>query len=69
MHELKHKHTTIISLFDAIELNQQLADAIDLLNKNANDGKLEELKGKTLKNLDDLIDNIDKMIQGTGLAE
>ncbi len=69
LHKLKHKHTTMISLFDAVELSRQLADAIDLLNKNRADGRLEKLKVKTLKNLDNLKDKIGKMIQEAGMGE
>jgi two-component system, chemotaxis family, CheB/CheR fusion protein len=69
LHELKHKHTTMISFLGAHELSRQLADTIDLLNKNATDGRLDELKGKILENMDNLKDNIDKMIQEASQAE
>ena len=68
LQELKHKHTTMISLFDAVELSRQLADTVDLLNNNSSDGRLEKLKGKTLKSLDNLQDKIAKMIKEAGPA-
>ncbi len=69
LHELKHKHTTMINLFDAVELSRQFGEAIDLLNNNATDGRLDKLKGKTLKNLDSLKERIDNMIQEAGFAK
>ncbi|MGF1587474.1 MAG: hypothetical protein ACFCUM_19315 [Bacteroidales bacterium] len=63
MQEMKHKHTTMISLFNASELSRQLAEAIDFLNDNSSDSRLADLKRETLNNLDALKDRIDKMMQ------
>ena len=67
LHEMKHKYTTMISLFNAPELSRQLAETIDLLNNNSTDGRLANLKKETLNNLDALKDKVDKMIQEADL--
>jgi hypothetical protein len=65
LHDLRHKHTTMMSIFNAHELSAQLAEAIEFMRNNAADGRLEELKVKIVDNLSSLQEKIGDLIRET----